>query len=467
MIYVVGFELRKLFKDMIESPNFTVRPETKLVHLALIKAKKVDEVHKNSTNLVQDLNPSLQADQTDQEDTEMLDVASLDSEASNTINGGSNDDRADSLGSSPATMHGDDSDNPPVVNIRRKSEARGPEDKENLPPTTGTSKGPGKHGQSSPSGSVEAAHTGMEDSSADIGALPVQGHSLAEETSATAPHPDRPPPVPPRPSPMDADLLRQQEAEKPLPRPTTEEEKLLDQAEKSASRQEDVQELIDNVLFQLQCAIKAEDTDAGTEEQIDRIKRLFYGKQKVYITDASGIRPQENYMFNIIVDASKGSIYGALDDSIYCERTIDVANAFGSEHTTITQLPPILQIFVERTAFKEGTGTFKMNDHLQLQDTIYMDRYMDSSIKTDLGERHRKIWRWKKGIEELIRFKGEFLLEDVSITWNREYSSLMLNSRRMGMRRQGLRGLLRSCSNSSEQRKHPSISRTICRTRSK
>lgn len=432
LIYTVGLQLRTLFKDMIESPKVTVKPEAKLVHLALIKAKKTEELQKTIFGFVRE-RTMLEAGQTDQEDTEMFDAPLTDPHAREIISDISNTDTDTGAGSdsdspsngSPATIRGDDSDVGPEGRHWKERQFRGPDNKDQHIPSPGGSGHPISfevNEQSNIPEFAKATQGSLTETIVDTGVAPVQDNLSIEAPSTTAPHPDRPPPVPPRPPPAEADLQKhaeqQRQAERSAPRPKTEEENLLEQAEVSASRQEDVQELIDNVLFQLQCAIKADDNEKDTGEQIDRIKHLFYGKQKVYITDSHGVRPQESYMFNIIVDASKGSIYGALDHSLWCERDIYVDGEDGSEHTTVTQLPPILQIFVERTGFKEGTGAFKMYDHLQLQDTIYMDRYMDSSTKTDLDKRHRKMWRYKKGLEELMKAKETIIKDDVSTIQN-------------------------------------------------
>ena len=64
--------------------------------------------------------------------------------------------------------------------------------------------------------------------------------------------PNRPPPVPPRPTPQ-ADLQKQ----------------IIEEVELGA--QQDVTEVINNVLFQTQCAIKPNNTDADGE-QLDLVK---------------------------------------------------------------------------------------------------------------------------------------------------------------------------------------------------
>ncbi|KAK4696093.1 hypothetical protein P7C71_g1764, partial [Lecanoromycetidae sp. Uapishka_2] len=404
-------------EEVTRSQRF--KPEAKLVHLALIKAKKDDGIPKKPADLGQ--NHSLPARIPDHEDTEMLDGDSSDLNGSNNLDSAGINASDSKPGCSPATILDDDSDIGLLGQDGRKIDSGGPEDKENLPLTKllpgglKLSSSPNENELSSPPNSATVAPEGEIGPTVDSGSVPVKDSTNTQGDQSTTSHPDRKPTMPPRPQ--------------------TEEEKLLEQAEDSASRQEDVQELIDNVLFQLQCAIKAGDIDKDTGEQIDGIKHLFYGKQKVYITDADGdIRPQESYFFNIIVNANKGSIYGALDDSLYCQRRIHVGEAIGSEYTTITQLPPVLQIFVQRTGYKEGKGAFKMNDHLQLQDSIYMDRYMDHSTKTNLEERHKKIWTLMSGLQDLIELKEKVILDKVSNT-KRHEKLLLIQQQEMRYRK--------------------------------
>lgn len=80
----------------------------------------------------------------------------------------------------------------------------------------------------------------------------VQPDASNDHASKSEPH-NQPPPVPPRPAP---EVDRQKQ--------------LIEEVEIGA--QQDVTEVINNVLFQSQCAIKPEEVDKDGE-QIDRIKK--------------------------------------------------------------------------------------------------------------------------------------------------------------------------------------------------
>lgn len=205
---------------------------------------------------------------------------------------------------------------------------------------------------------------------------------------ANAQPPNRPPPVPPRPKPEES------------------KKSILEEVEIGA--QQDVTEVIQNVLFQLQCAIEAEAVDE-TGEQLDLIKHLFFGKQKSYTTDREGsIRTKEEYISDIKVDVASGprDIYAALD-AAYDVQEVEVGGNFEPQYTSISQLPPVLQIHVQRAQFdQEKKSSFKSNHHLELKETIYMDRYIDSA-DADLLERRRACWDWKKRVAEIEARKAE------------------------------------------------------------
>ena len=144
------------------------------------------------------------------------------------------------------------------------------DDKENLPPLKVDRSRPSPPG--SPHAPLTETHTskinehasmsipgqtasdGMDDVVMINGALPTP-------PSESPPH--RPPPVPPRPK--------------------VEEPRINVQDEVELGAQQDVTEVVGNVLFQLQCAIKPISIDKNGE-QIDMIKDLFFGKTKSYMS---------------------------------------------------------------------------------------------------------------------------------------------------------------------------------------
>ena len=270
------------------------------------------------------------------------------------------------------------------------------DDKENLPPSKAAEQASTPEtdlislGESSPSGMNEQHFP-------DAAAMnsPKEAGDIPEDRIHTiiASPPDRPPPVPPRPKAEDKKTAIQ---------------------EVEYGAQQDVTEVIANVLFQLQCAIRPESVD-DSGEQIDQIKKLFYGKQKSYLSNQEGtLRAQEQFISNIVIDVASGprDIYDALDGA-YDVQEVEVEGGVAPQYTTISQIPPVLQILVQRVQYDQEKGSsFKSVNHLDLKETIYMDRYMDS-LEDDLIERRQKSWGWKKELKNLEERKKELTRTDV------------------------------------------------------
>ena len=225
----------------------------------------------------------------------------------------------------------------------------------------------------------------------------VKGFLNDESNSiATAP-PKRSPPLPPRPNQID-----------------TTSSNALQEAEVGA--QQDVTEVITNFLFQLQCAIRPETVDE-TGEQIDRVKDLFFGMQKSYTTDKQGkTRTKAEYMSDIKIDVATGprDIYAALDGA-YDVQEVEIGGGVEPQYTSISVLPPILQIHVQRSLYdREKKAAFKSTNHLELKETIFMDRYMDSD-DPDLLDRRRQCWQWKEQIRNLEHRRAQ--LAETNVSW--------------------------------------------------
>ncbi|WEW60584.1 ubiquitin-specific protease ubp2 [Emydomyces testavorans] len=196
--------------------------------------------------------------------------------------------------------------------------------------------------------------------------------------------PDRPPPVPPRPV---SDKMRK---------------------ELEIGAQQDVTEVINNVLFQAQCAIKANqyDEDGG---QLDMITELFYGKTKSYITTSDGVRCKEEPWSDIKVDVARESsdIYLALDGAFDMQR-VHIDGTEAEQHGTISRIPPILQIQIQRVQFDQvQMRSFKSNKHLELEETIYLDRYMDTLPVDNMEMKRQEKWRWKEELRKLEKRNDE------------------------------------------------------------
>ncbi|RPA95079.1 cysteine proteinase [Choiromyces venosus 120613-1] len=193
--------------------------------------------------------------------------------------------------------------------------------------------------------------------------------------------PDRPPPIPPRPTKQDS-------------KPDT---NLM------FGRQQDVTECIGNVMFQVEAAIKPEYFDEN-EEQMDLVKKLFYGrtKQTLSFPNSAETRTKEELFSHLLVDVAEGDrdIYSALDSSFDIEQ-VDLEGREAKRFLSISHLPPILQIQVQRVQYDRAKASaYKSNSHLKFPDTIYLDRYMETD-EPDLKAKREESWVWKEELKAL------------------------------------------------------------------
>lgn len=402
LINVVVYELQKLFQSMITASYAQVTPEQELARLTLMSSTTEEHIRRQSMlsghrPSLGEINgrpvfgplPPLSAYAIE------IDAEMTDTTKSETIHNKETGNDNDADNSSDATLvevpTAEDDD---LIMLDQQQQIL--EDKENLPPNkivSVRSNTPETHLQ--PLAESSPSRTNEQKLPPD--AVRDAEHNQEETALAQSPPPpSRPPPFPPRPKP--------------------EEQKLATLDEVEIGAQQDVTEVIANVLFQLQCAIKAEYLDESGE-QIDQIKKLFFGKQKSYTTNYEGlIRTKEEFISDIKVDVASGprDIYAALDGA-YDVQEVEVGGALEPQYTTISQLPPILQVHVQRAQFDpEKKSSFKSDHHLELKETIYMDRYMDT-VDNDLMERRGECWKWKKDLVRLQARKMELTKNDVSL----------------------------------------------------
>ena len=400
----VVYELQKLFKSMISISADKVTPEQELARLTLISSSNEETIRRMS--ILSAHRPSI-GDIDGQPILGPLPpfpapVAITDAVMSNDINADNNkypndsapevNDEISSEGTlveSPAVESKPDHDFMIIDSVEStQQEEQVLEDKENFAPIKPDEARPSTPDfkikslvESSPSRANEQSRPLSPIKEGD--GVTKDKHEVSQASMVTLPGPpSRPPPVPPRQMP--------------------EEHKPTVQEEVEIGAQQDVTEVIANVLFQLQCAIKAESID-DSGEQIDQIKRLFFGKQKSYITNEHGeTRSKEEFISDIKVDVASGprDIYAALDGAFDIQE-VEVGGSLEPQYTTISQLPPILQVLVQRAQFDaEKKASFKSINHLELRETIYMDRYMDSS-DPELIDRRQACWSWKKELAKL------------------------------------------------------------------
>lgn len=209
------------------------------------------------------------------------------------------------------------------------------------------------------------------------------------------------PPVPPR--------------NKPAPIKTGESEEDLRAQKLYFGAQQDVTEVIGNVIFRLQCAIKPTRIDPKFGEQIDVVRETFFGANAVHLKKADSYDVKIEDWANIIVfPGSDGErdIYEALD-VVFDEQVVEIDNANATQFASINNLPPIVQIQIQRTAFDPATQQASKNQNrIVFDETIYLDRYMEDE---KVLQRRRDAWVWKNRIRLLEARHKALQVTDVDV----------------------------------------------------
>ncbi|KAL4797230.1 hypothetical protein BDV19DRAFT_50246 [Aspergillus venezuelensis] len=355
-------ELRILFSDMISSPNEFVTPGQELARLTLISPSNEAAIRRRSTisagqfgglgelNGMPVLGP-LGPPHTIPE----------------------NETQQPTSGETEKTKQGSDEDSEVTLvfdSAKNEAPPLQSDDKENKPPQDDTV---------------------MVDAPTEPG--PKTEGPDAQSEAAQEPQSNKPPPVPPRPTPQ-VDPQRQ----------------LMEEVEIGA--QQDVTEVINNVLFQSQCAIRPLGI-APDGEQIDQVKDLFYGQAISYILSSKGQRSKEERWCDIKIDVATGprDIYSAIDGAFDIQK-VNVEDSVAEQYATISKLPPVLQIQVQRVQFDPvKKRSFKSTHHLDLKETIYLDRYMDTR-QPDILNRRKQCWEWKDTLRKLEARRAELLRQN-------------------------------------------------------
>lgn len=391
---------------MITAPRSDVKPEQELARLTLMSSTTEEQVRRRSTLLGP--RPSLgeingvpiigplppPSNQLLQPDVEMIESPVLGNEQPSQLGGDPSADDSSSGTLIDISVPGEEDaqmmHDAEYVNGTQQAIL---EDKENLPPTKAVTM---------PYVVPESHPTALSDASPSKANRQTRTLSPVRENKSNhpdidietnVPPPSRPPPVPPRPA---------------------QESKLSMQEQLEIGAQQDVTEVIGNVLFQLQCAIKPERLDENGE-QIDKVKKLFYGKSKSNTTNRAGTERTNEAFFsdikvNVFSDPPPPDLYAALDGA-FDEQDVEVDGAVEPQYTTISLLPPVLQIHINRTDFdREKQRNVKSNHLFDFKDTIYMDRYTDLR-DDDLVERRAQKWAWKKQLS-ILEARQKQILDD-------------------------------------------------------
>ena len=169
-------------------------------------------------------------------------------------------------------------------------------------------------------------------------------------------------------------------------------------------RQQDVTECIENVIFLIETALQPEHLDEDGE-QYDLIKKLFSGKTKQTITTPKNEeRVSFERFFSLIINVSDHpkNIYDSLDN-YFSDDLVTLEEGVCKKNITISELPEILQFHVQRVMFdRERLVAYKSLEHIPFSETIYLDRYLDTTDPEILKKRS-EVFAWKS---ELARWNA-------------------------------------------------------------
>ncbi|OAL23576.1 hypothetical protein AYO20_10972 [Fonsecaea nubica] len=205
--------------------------------------------------------------------------------------------------------------------------------------------------------------------------------SINPELLKYAPPPGKPPPVPPR---------------KPMQNTTTTLEEY--------ARQQDVTEVMNHCIIQLSYAMRPTGFDKSGEQR-DEVHDLFFGQQVVH-SKPEKEAPMVLPFLNIItrVFHRPADVYAAIDNEFDLQDAQDGAKAYSA----ISSLPPVLSIALDRVSWNNETKRQeKLNYHVDIPETIYMDRYLESSPGSDLMQRRQQTWEIKKELALLVARRDE------------------------------------------------------------
>ncbi|KAF9532093.1 hypothetical protein CPB83DRAFT_867950 [Crepidotus variabilis] len=171
-------------------------------------------------------------------------------------------------------------------------------------------------------------------------------------------------------------------------------------------KQHDVAECMDNCMFQIETALLRFDEVSDMDDKTSVVKRyrqlhavrvtiakiiyrLFYGKIRQRITGVelsqsrSSIHEKEDLFSHLPVNVANDGIdiYDGL--SGYFDDTVDFQGRKARMEVTLVDLPPILQIQLQRVQFnRETLQPYKSQAYVKFGESLYMDRFMDNADPT-------------------------------------------------------------------------------------
>ncbi|GAA5961224.1 hypothetical protein JCM3765_002875 [Sporobolomyces pararoseus] len=403
--------LQTLFSQLIHSPLSAVTPETELAYLALVPTK---EEHEAEVTKEKNQEPSVQGKAAKDDDDDLIILEPSARESVNTKDSHTGSKSPSVLGKRKTEEK--DEDVPMLIDHSSSSTTPS----STLPQLSSPNEVAGSENvldddfemtEASPLPSLSRSSSstvfGVDERNAKRGRSVDQlpSHELASIDSSSRLSPQAElatgcesssaiaPPLPPRPHPRPSVLNIKQ---------TKNEQLEVEVSNYMAfGRQNDVTECMDNVMFQIEAALKANMTDESSKENESLLKSIFYGKnrQKLSFRDADGgptsdpIRSQEEPFFSLLVDVPPTSvdrdIYDGLD-AVFDDTLVEIEGRSARRTVSLLQLPPVLQIQLQRVQYDREKGRiFKSNAYLKFPEEINLGRYVEVD-ETDRVAVHKR-----------------------------------------------------------------------------
>ncbi|KAG8912155.1 ubiquitin-specific protease ubp2 [Tulasnella sp. 417] len=277
---------------------------------------------------------------------------------------------------------------------------------------------PAEHFESTRHASLEAHHGSMDEVKDGFVVVdPPRRVTIAEETPATLPS-----------NAGDGDVVMQDSGsqekkpgQNPPPLPPR---KKATEGGMMFGKQHDVSECMDNCMFQIEAAMKFGMEKSGItsgDPESSVVKRLFYGKMRQRITvlpgagpssvhSTSSIHEKEDLFSQLLVNVDDegydlyDGISGRFDDNI------DFEGKQAHMDTSIVDLPPILQVQLQRVQFnRETLEAYKSNAYVKFGESLFMDRFLaqaDPQKKARSKEIERKLRSCRERLSELTKGTG-------------------------------------------------------------
>lgn len=177
-------------------------------------------------------------------------------------------------------------------------------------------------------------------------------------------------------------------------------------------KQQDVTECMGNVMYLVEAALKPLHKTEDGEQVDDMVRQTFYGKARQILSYCDNKtykvvkKEMEEDFSHVIVDASESKdLYDGLDEYFFADQVENFQGGHeATREVTVKSFPPILQILVQRVQFDRATANvYKSNAYIQLEKTIYLDRYVDDNFE-ELKDRRAQVAEWRN---ELNKYKKQ------------------------------------------------------------